>query len=111
MAQLDPEEKEIGYAEEQGASVLRRLFPWLTSKHAIFANGGQVASVATWTFWVAPPHAPSTRLARTSNDNRAYFFMASSLFFRKPLGPRVAGFTAALTEGWHIRRLMLNWQL
>jgi uncharacterized protein YxjI len=42
---LDPEEKEIGYAEEQGASVLRRLFPWLTSKHAIFANGGQVAFI------------------------------------------------------------------
>jgi len=32
---------EIGYAEEQGASVLRRFFPWLTSKHAIFTNDGQ----------------------------------------------------------------------
>lgn len=34
---------EIGYAEEQGASLLRRFIPMLTSKHAIFANGGQVA--------------------------------------------------------------------
>jgi uncharacterized protein YxjI len=32
---------EIGYAEEQGASVLRRFFPWLTSKHAIFTSDGQ----------------------------------------------------------------------
>jgi uncharacterized protein YxjI len=36
---------EIGYAEEQGASVLRRIFPWLTSKHAIFVNGQQVAFI------------------------------------------------------------------
>jgi uncharacterized protein YxjI len=42
---LDPAENEIGYAEEQGASVLRRFFPWLTSKHAIFANGSQVAFI------------------------------------------------------------------
>jgi hypothetical protein len=31
--------------EEQGASVLRRIFPWLTSKHAIFIQGAQVAFV------------------------------------------------------------------
>lgn len=36
---------EIGYAEEQGASILRRFIPILTSKHAIFANGGQVAFI------------------------------------------------------------------
>ncbi len=42
---LDPEGNEIGYAEEQGASVLRRFFPLLTSKHAIFANGSQVAFI------------------------------------------------------------------
>ncbi len=42
---LDPAGNEIGYAEEQGASVLRRFFPWLTSRHAIFVNGGQVASI------------------------------------------------------------------
>jgi uncharacterized protein YxjI len=42
---LDPAGNEIGYAEEQGASVLRRFFPWLTSKHAIFANNTQVAFV------------------------------------------------------------------
>jgi hypothetical protein len=27
------------------------------------------------------------------------------------LSLRVAGFTAALNEGWHIRRLEFNWQL
>jgi uncharacterized protein YxjI len=42
---LDADGNEIGYAEEQGASLLRRLFPWLTSKHAIFANGNQVAFI------------------------------------------------------------------
>lgn len=42
---LDPNGNEFGYAEEQGASVLRRFFPWLTSKHAIFANGQQVAFI------------------------------------------------------------------
>lgn len=42
---LDPSDREIGYAEEQGASLLRRFFPFLTSKHAIFANGGQVAYI------------------------------------------------------------------
>jgi len=42
---LDPDDQEIGYAEEQGASVLRRFFPWLTSKHAIFVGGQQVAFI------------------------------------------------------------------
>jgi uncharacterized protein YxjI len=42
---LDAADREIGYAEEQGASVLRRFFPVLTSKHAIFANGQQVAYI------------------------------------------------------------------
>lgn len=36
---------EIGYAEEQGAAWLRRFFPILTSKHAIFVNGQQVAYI------------------------------------------------------------------
>jgi hypothetical protein len=36
---------EIGYAEEQGASLLRRLFPLLLSKHAIFVGGVQVAYI------------------------------------------------------------------
>ena len=36
---------EIGYAEEQGASVLRRFIPLLTSKHAIFVGGQQVAFI------------------------------------------------------------------
>lgn len=40
---LDPGGVEIGYAEEQGASLLRRFIPLLTSKHAIFARGAQVA--------------------------------------------------------------------
>ena len=42
---LDPHGTEIGYAEEQGAALLRRLFPILTSKHAIFVGGDQVAYI------------------------------------------------------------------
>jgi uncharacterized protein YxjI len=42
---LDPTGAEIGYAEEQGASIMRRLFPFLTSKHAIFVDGQQVAYI------------------------------------------------------------------
>jgi uncharacterized protein YxjI len=36
---------EVGYAEELGASLLRRLFPWLTSKHGIFVGGQRVAFI------------------------------------------------------------------
>jgi uncharacterized protein YxjI len=42
---LDAMGAEIGYAEEQGAALLRRFFPLLTSKHAIFVNGQQVAFI------------------------------------------------------------------
>lgn len=42
---LDPLGNEIGYAEEQGAALLRRFFPILTSKHAIFVGGQQVAYI------------------------------------------------------------------
>lgn len=42
---LDAEGAEIGYMEEQGASILRRFIPLLTSKHAIVMNGAQVAFV------------------------------------------------------------------
>ena len=42
---LDPLGVEIGYAEEQGAALLRRFFPILTSKHAIFVGGQQVAFI------------------------------------------------------------------
>jgi uncharacterized protein YxjI len=42
---LDATGAEIGHAEEQGASVLRRFLPWLTSQHAIFAGGQQVAFI------------------------------------------------------------------
>jgi uncharacterized protein YxjI len=42
---LGPGDEELGYAEEQGASILRRFIPWLTSKHAIFAGGQQVAFI------------------------------------------------------------------
>ena len=42
---LDPSGAEIGHAEEQGAALLRRLFPILTSKHAIFIGGDQVAFI------------------------------------------------------------------
>lgn len=36
---------EIGYAQELGASILRRFIPMLTSKHGIFVDGQQVAFV------------------------------------------------------------------
>jgi len=42
---FDASGNEVGYAEEQGASILRRFFPWLTSKHAIFVGGSQVAFI------------------------------------------------------------------
>jgi len=42
---LDPAGTEVGYMEEQGASIMRRIFPWLTSKHAIFIGGSQVAYI------------------------------------------------------------------
>src|SRR5439155_20873636 len=42
---FDQSGAEVGYAEEQGASILRRIFPWLTSKHAIFVGGQQVAFI------------------------------------------------------------------
>lgn len=42
---LDPRGVEIGYAEEQGASLLRRFFPLLPSQHAIFVGGAQVAHI------------------------------------------------------------------
>ena len=42
---LDPAGKEIGYAEEQGGSILRRFIPLLTSKHAVFVDGQQVAFI------------------------------------------------------------------
>lgn len=39
----DAAEQEIGYAEEHGASILRRLFPFLTSKHQVMIGDKQVA--------------------------------------------------------------------
>lgn len=42
---FDANGTEVGFAEEQGASLLRRFFPWLTSKHAIFVGGAQVAYI------------------------------------------------------------------
>lgn len=42
---LDRAGNEIGYSEEQGASVVRRFIPLLTSRHAIFINGQQVAAI------------------------------------------------------------------
>ena len=42
---LDPFGAEIGTAEEQGAALLRRLFPILLSKHAIFVAGQEVAYI------------------------------------------------------------------
>jgi hypothetical protein len=42
---LDPLGTEIGHAEEQGWALLRRLFPLLLSKHAIFVGGAPVAQI------------------------------------------------------------------
>jgi hypothetical protein len=42
---LDGSGAEIGYAEEQGAALLRRLFPLLLSKHAVFVAGDEVAVI------------------------------------------------------------------
>jgi uncharacterized protein YxjI len=42
---LDATGAEIGYMEEQGASIARRFIPWLTSKHSIFINGQQAAYI------------------------------------------------------------------
>lgn len=42
---LDATGTEIGYAEEQGASLLRRFLRFLPGKHAIFVGGAQVATI------------------------------------------------------------------
>lgn len=42
---LGPDGAEIGHAEEQGHSILRRMIPLLTSKHGIFIGGEQVAFI------------------------------------------------------------------
>ena len=42
---LGPDGAEIGHAEEQGHSILRRFIPLMTSKHAVFIEGEQVAFI------------------------------------------------------------------
>ena len=42
---LDAHGAQIGFAEEQGASLLRRFFPILPSQHAIFVAGAQIAYI------------------------------------------------------------------
>jgi hypothetical protein len=58
---LDPTGAEIGYAEEQGAAFLRRLFPILTSKHAIFVGGQQVAFIRQRFRWFTKEFAVDTQ--------------------------------------------------
>ena len=41
----DPDGQEIGFVEEKGASILRRFFPILTSKHEVVLNGRQAAAI------------------------------------------------------------------
>ncbi len=41
----DPDGQEIGHVEERGASILRRFFPILTSKHEVVLNGKQAAAI------------------------------------------------------------------
>jgi len=57
---LDPAGAEIGYAEEQGAAFLRRLFPILTSRHAIFVGGAQVAHIQQKFRWFTKEFAVDT---------------------------------------------------
>ena len=40
---LDPTGNEIGMMEEQGAAILRRFFPILTSRHSVLMHGQEVA--------------------------------------------------------------------
>jgi hypothetical protein len=40
---LDPDGNEVGMMEEQGASILRRFFPILTSRHSVFLHGREAA--------------------------------------------------------------------
>lgn len=42
---LDQSGNVVGKAEEKGASILRRFFPWLTSKHAIEIGGVTVTEI------------------------------------------------------------------
>jgi hypothetical protein len=51
---MDPSGAEIGYAEEQGAAILRRLFPFIfMAKHGIFVNNQQVAHIQQiWRFFL-----------------------------------------------------------
>jgi uncharacterized protein YxjI len=42
---LDAFGMEIGHAEERGASILRRFFPFLTSRHAIFVGDQEAATI------------------------------------------------------------------
>ena len=42
---LDPAGTEIGHMEEQGASLLRRFLPFLTSRHAIELHGQPAADI------------------------------------------------------------------
>ncbi len=42
---LDSTGAEIGYAEEQGASIMRRIFRFLPGHHAIFVEGQRVAVI------------------------------------------------------------------
>jgi uncharacterized protein YxjI len=41
----DADGNEIGSVEEQGASILRRFFPILTSKHSVVLHGQQAAAI------------------------------------------------------------------
>ena len=41
----DSNGQEIGFVEEKGASILRRFFPILTSKHEVVLNGQQAAAI------------------------------------------------------------------
>lgn len=60
---LDPAGKVIGHLREQGASLLRRFFPWLTSKHDIEVDGEVVATVRQkFRFFIKEFHVDQTKV-------------------------------------------------
>ena len=60
---LDAEGRVIGHLIEKGASILRRFFPFLTSKHDIEVNGQVVATVRQkFRFFIKEFHVDQTQV-------------------------------------------------
>ena len=60
---LNPAGEVIGHLIEKGASILRRFFPWLTSKHDIEVGGEIVATVRQkFRFFIKEFHVDQTQV-------------------------------------------------